>query len=839
MKTGFRNLLLLTLALVLTAPAALHADPGASYCITPPFITAGLKPNLMMLLDNSASMYDLTYTDGTTHNYCANDTATACATTGSVCSGAAICKITATTTTTATTSPLACTVDANCVSATGVCPAGSTCTWKSNDRCQIPHGQTSGQCNQSTQTVTATTTTPKACTTDGDCTASGDSCNNRCTVSTTPCVDSTYSNTGDYAGYFVQSKLVAGVSVDVNYCYSTKSGWTSCTNSGSYNEFDPDSDAMPASCTYGGSGSTTPFVCVDTALDASTPAKEYVTKFVASGRFLNWLAMSKFDIEKSILTGGKYMTGTLRGLVGESRGCSGRKYIKTLPALPAISFAVRGGTAAVGSTSQATQYGQSVIEIFKGTYNAGACTAALNDWQNVSNTNLGPLQVDTANCIGGSGKLSDALAAANQTIHDCYCYFSGHGLTNLQPIENACAKVYQNTAAGDITDPNDPAAICSNRISHSASVNDGGVGNTTGYLGKCFTAGVWDDACALIENKDFCQTMGGAGAVSDPSSEAGVSQTVQNVPGFVMELGLGNLPMLNDYTELTPARANSTKGFPLAVYDSANYSPWPPSGLIQKYRDNMRLGIMTFANNGSGSECATSGSCSATSTNAGTACSSDATCTGTGAKCIFQIPCAKTCSNLSTRQCNSDADCNFTDPETGVASTGTCSALSKKDGGVIISYVGAGFCATGTVTTATPCDVDSECSTGQHCAPSIGDHTSGLLKKVDDIQATSWTPFAEAFYNAIGYFARTNDYVSAATTPLSRSDNNFSALPSPNTETSYNASKNPSQYKCQSNNLLLVTDGMSTADQSSVSEGLATLYAGQIPYFTTIGGTVY
>ena len=830
MKTGFRNLMLLTLALAFTPSAALYADPGASYCITPPFITAGLKPNLLMLLDNSASMYDLTYTDGTTHNYCANDPATSCTPTGSVCSGAAICKITATTTTTVTKSPIICTSNADCRPPN---PGGVI-----NDNCQIPHAAASGQCNKAYLSTTTTTTTPKACTTDSDCTATGDSCNNRCAVSTTPCVDSTYSNTGDYPGYFVQSKLVAGVTVDVNYCYSTKSGLTTCTNSGSYNEFDPDSNAMPAACTYGGSGSTTPFVCINTSLDASTPAKEYVTKFVASGRFLNWLAMSKFDIEKSILTGGKYMEGALRGLVGESRGCSGRKFIKTLPALPAISFAVRGGTATVGSTSQATQYGQSVIEIFKGTYNAGACAAALNDWQNVSGTNLGPLQVDTKSCIGGTGSLSDKLAAATQTIHDCYWYFNGHGLTNLQPIENTCAKVYENTPAGEITDPNDPAAICSNSISHAASVNDGGVGNTTGYLGKCFTGGVWDDACALIENKDFCQTMGGAGAVSDPSSEAGVSQTVQNVPGFVMELGLGNLQMINDYTILSPANANATKGFPLAVYDSSNYSPWPPAGLIQKYKDNMRLGIMTFANNGSGSECATSGSCSATSTNAGTACSADATCTG-GGKCIFQIPCAKTCSNLSTRQCNSDADCSFTVPETGVASSGTCGALSKKDGGVIVSYVGSGFCATGAVMTATPCDVDSECSSGQHCAPSVGDHTSGLLKKVDDIQATSWTPFGEAFYNAIGYFARTNDYVSAATTPLSRSDNNFSALPSPNTETSYNTSKNPSQYKCQSNNLLLVTDGMSTADQSSVSEGLATLYAGQIPYFTTIGGTVY
>src|SRR4030042_2709577 len=31
------------------------------YCVTPPFIVAGVKPNLLMMFDNSASMYDLTY----------------------------------------------------------------------------------------------------------------------------------------------------------------------------------------------------------------------------------------------------------------------------------------------------------------------------------------------------------------------------------------------------------------------------------------------------------------------------------------------------------------------------------------------------------------------------------------------------------------------------------------------------------------------------------------------------------------------------------------------------------------------------------------------------------
>ena len=159
-----------------------------------------------------------------------------------------------------------------------------------------------------------------ACTADSDCSSvtSGDTCNNKCTAATSPCLDSTYSNTGNYSGYFAQT---------TNYCYSSKvssvsgtPGWTDCSYSGAYNEFDPIFVAMPASCNYGGSASATPYLCVN--LDAGTGL---VNKFVASGRFLNWLSTSKFDIQKSILTGGKVRSDFGGDLLGESRGCSGEK----------------------------------------------------------------------------------------------------------------------------------------------------------------------------------------------------------------------------------------------------------------------------------------------------------------------------------------------------------------------------------------------------------------------------------------------------------------------------------------------------------------------------------
>ncbi len=39
-------------------PAAMN-----DYCITPPFIVGGVNPNLLLMIDNSASMFDLSYLD--------------------------------------------------------------------------------------------------------------------------------------------------------------------------------------------------------------------------------------------------------------------------------------------------------------------------------------------------------------------------------------------------------------------------------------------------------------------------------------------------------------------------------------------------------------------------------------------------------------------------------------------------------------------------------------------------------------------------------------------------------------------------------------------------------
>ncbi len=755
-----------SLALVLLlSPAVSHADPGADYCVTPAFVAGNIPPNLLLLIDNSASMYDLFYQD-TTHTYCANSTTTACTSNTTCAVLPATCRQSGTTTTSTVYSAKPCTSSSDCTSGNSVCNSGF-CT-----KCNTNNGV--GDCVQQTNT----TFTPTACTTDATCSAitSGDTCDNKCNVHH-ECYDATYNNATPYSGYFDSDKTYSYDFTNNKFIYNA---------------------TMPGTCSY--SAGTTKYVCVNTT-GAGTTSEAVVhdaTGFVASGNFLNWLTASKFDIEKGILTGGKYEDNTL---VAETRGCAGRKFVKSLPAA-SLTFAIRGGTpeGITKTTSQATEYGQTYIDISTGTYNASDCLAAMDDWMNVTTTNapqLGAFQNDTKGCVGTSTTLANAVTASsvwNHILHDCYQGLSGAAQaysTNLSALEGECKNIYANLEPNLMTDPNAGYAVCSSVLTYT-------IGGTSwqGYLGACWNSTRQDFSNCPQSSSDpnadtqvkrmanYCNVNINTNPVADPSSTS-LTTAGQSAPGFILEQGLLNTQPVGTFRVRVAT-------------DSA------PIGLLDDFKDRIRFGVQTFQNNGAGSECGNTAG----------------------------IPCVKTCSVTTTRICYFDTDCPITN-----GTQETCGALTKRDGGQLLTYVGSGNCS---VSTGTACTVDSDCASltpsGQYCKPSIGDHSTGMIQAIDGIPATSWTPFAESFYNALGYFARDNAYT--ANPPVSRNPSSthpFPLLASPNAAGSYLTEKNPSQFRCQSNNILLITDGMSTADQNGSSEALASMYASQVP--NSVNGT--
>ncbi|QXE91474.1 pilus assembly protein [Geomonas subterranea] len=678
-----KTLLPLIASVMLVPAAALAEDPGNNWCITPAFITSSIKPNLLLMIDNSASMYDLGYI------------------------------------------------------------AGSTST------------------------------------------APTYSCGTA-TVSSSYCFDNTYDNTKNYEGYF--SKLNSdGTFTYPVYEYSG-------------GKFVERASGVPAS----GGTFRTSYLYLAMSGDNTTvsPPTRVVDSFIASGRFLNWLSSSKFDIEKKILTGGKYDNGVL---VGETRGCVGRRFVKVVPGISGLSFAVRGPTSVEPNYDPSTQGGGTRIEIFEGTYNQSDCQCAVYNW---SSGNYGQASTDTKNCLSTTNA-DKALATINHTQQACWKIkdnirtggdiWQGVSVNSLQV---ACASVYNDLNPAAITDESNGNYICTSAATHTAPVAPyiGTGSDTTGFLGRCWrnNSDKWlndGDACVKREILHYCMGQN-FGEVTDPSS---VIPTAGNIPSVLMDAGVraigspvgpsGNPGTCSRRTTTAcssdadcTTKVCSNNAATTCTTDANCTSPGvcvsqtcnnpfygkvevsaPPTGLINDFAESIRFGVMNFNNYGSASECGG----------------------------IVGMPCPKFCSGNPNKVCSTNADCLASLNE------GSCQdpTTPNRDAGSVVKNIGT----------------------------AIGDHSSGVIGKIDSTPAVAWTPFAEAYYNAIAYFVKD----ATATTPTLNTTKftpTAAAIQAPLTDTQdpVITNQNPIQFRCQQNNILLITDGSSTADKNDTMKNKVT-----------------
>jgi type IV pilus assembly protein PilY1 len=92
----------------------------------------------------------------------------------------------------------------------------------------------------------------------------------------------------------------------------------------------------------------------------------------------------------------------------------------------------------------------------------------------------------------------------------------------------------------------------------------------------------------------------------------------------------------------------------------------------------------------------------------------------------------------------------------------------------------------------------------------IGDPNSDPIEAINAIKATSWTPFAEAYYNAIAYFVKdASDNTDLCTKCFKAS---AQAISEPLNADDFLGQMNPIQYFCQGNHILILSDGASTTD---------------------------
>ncbi|MCM0083697.1 hypothetical protein L4X63_19090 [Geomonas sp. Red32] len=526
-----------------------------------------------------------------------------------------------------------------------------------------------------------------------------------------------YNNTVTYYGYFNK---------DTYYSYNSASG-----------RFEPipAGDTMPSSCTF-----RTPFFCV--AMSAGTPVSQGGTRtiasvtlsdgkvvngFIARGNFINYLVTSKFDLQKMILTGGKFDVPS-NSLVAESRGCMGKRFVKILSSTQGensveyvsnLTFVVRGPNASDPDyVNPVVQNGTSRIDIYDGPYNITSCTGAFTDSSKIDTCLAAP--------VGGTNY------KANGVIHALHVCVKGAANGNMNSLEKDCTddwstnygSVSATVAATLITNDQGGDAICSSVLKHSL-IN----GRDTGYIGLCYDGSKWDGTCESNQMADFCGQMQ-AQQVVDPTSTTATSGS-NYLPSFVIDAGVNAL------------------GPAVADYLAKAYQQQAPTGLIQEFQNYIGFGVLAFNYDGAGTEC-----------NDGI--------TNTSSP----IPCTKVCSDTG-KACFINSDC----------ASNSCNVVVKTDGGKIPA--------------------------GGYIGDPIGDHSTGLINVIDNLQGTSWTPFAETFYEGLAYLTNSTNFSLADTKPTRLQTNDF------------DATKPPPSASCYLNNVLIITDGSSTADQNAHVNTLA------------------
>ena len=555
-----------------------------------------------------------------------------------------------------------------------------------------------------------------------------------------------YSALNDYAGYFDATTWYAyNLTTGQFEAQTVSAAQTICNN---------------ANYTLSGT------VCI--AIDDSVSPKA-VNAFTGIGNFLNWAMASKLDIQKKILTGGKHDAAAGR-LVMESRGCLGRRFVKKI----AVSDS-GGSTYYLTLGIRPPDYSEKAnadddttrIEIFEATtdgFNYDACRQALDEL-NSDSPNLGQMKGYVEDCMGYSGgNVSDSMTAFNHVLQECW-YYNKHG--EWQPgsgtvtaMKNDCEKLYD--------DGIDPISITRDDRGYACYGVYGPI-PPDGYIGRCWEPADTGEALECEDRLCSGEPPSGAAEICDNgvvkycSGNYNANKDTCNKPWLVKQdcSGGGSLPVpgwtdddgdggdacvdqaIKDYCGIIeiPQVVDPSD----AADDTGNI--WnAPAVLID-------TGVLSQLNE---PLIVIKGQIAQATPPTGL---------------IQQYADKIRMGAMVFNDNGSLSECSQIDPSILYE----CADPANRDGGQIISYI------------------DQSAS-----------HTAGLVSAINAVKATSWTPLAEAMFNAIGYYTQTD------TMRLNGADFLMD-----------NAHPDPVTAWCQNNNILIITEGASTADLNSTVSSFA------------------
>lgn len=639
-------------------------------------------------------------------------------------------------------------------------------------------------------------------------------------------VESTWLNAFAYAvGDIVSDKgmlyiaAAAGTSSGTGVADDTGVTWTRLSDGYfQQEEYRTVSDAASALSGLAGSAYRNEDMYLHIQSVGGTPSS--VPVFAAKGNLLNWAAASKFDIQKEILTGGKYDES--QGLlISEGRGCSSRGFVKEIPVTggtgtSVITFSIRGFNEDdwVDTTDNTTR-----IEIlgvstggFVGSSRQEACQTAINEVGKGADANQGTIRNSVKACLaydGPNNVLADSNAGYNHSIHTCWSivkkgYTAPVDLGNVSEIYNACEKIYDNGIEPATIDPEDSGYMCYGVYNQSVPDANSPTGNGSsriGYIGRCWEAGEFaeDSEC----NKVTCDSSDTNLSVS-PAKKCFSDKYLYTCPGNYNSRK-DTCSVGNDKNAWVPVLVGTGVGSDGTCNDTAviTNGQWTDDGNPNDADQCVREAMWDY------------------------------------------------CGSLRIPEVIDPSDQIFNTGDTWgmvgamidsgiVAEFGTDRPLIVMKGYISKSSVPEGllhevagdirlgamaFNANGALTecheqlvndTIVEYCPDSNRDGAKVIAPiKAGDavvgsttHITALTTSINNIRATAWTPLAEALYNALGYYGQN--------TSMRLDDADFqTAVESSDWE-------DPVQYWCQENYVLAITEGASTADINPDVETLIT-----------------
>jgi type IV pilus assembly protein PilY1 len=302
-----------------------------------------------------------------------------------------------------------------------------------------------------------------------------------------------------------------------------------------------------------------------------------------------------------------------------------------------------GGTASGTGVADDTgitdwvSYNVTHIEIFPVTetgFDHNACELAIEELGKESPIQ-GLLKGYIEECMGyqsggGQSEEADSHAAFNHAIQNCW-YAAKHnkwqpGGGSVESMKTACEKIYVATDPWELT-PWDRGYVCFGVYDDDPDTVPNP--NPFGYVGRCWNPGTnattpictqwknpnactphvapdpecclkwggtsdnttagWDaaDVYACVEQalKDYCGMLK-VPEVIDPSDQASETSEFWNIPAVLIDSGV-----------------IAQIGQPIAVFKGYIKQDEVPTGLIQEFADDLRIGVMIFNDYGSKTEC--------------------------------------------------------------------------------------------------------------------------------------------------------------------------------------------------------------------------------------------